>query len=202
MWRWLVEEWQWPAAALFAAAFLLLVTPVIAGVAGLGLALVFVQLPLYMVHQFEEHSGDRFRSYINRVIGGGREVLTPAATFWINFLGVWSVDLASVYLAWLMVPSAGLVAGYLAVVNAVVHVVQAIARREYQPGLVTAVLLLLPVGGWCVFHVGEGAGIAAHAVGLAAAIGVHVAIVAHVGRRLARLAKEAKTNAEPDLTHI
>ena len=189
MWRWLVGDWQWPAAALFAAAFMLVLAPLIAGLAGLGLALVFVQLPLYMIHQWEEHSGDRFRAYINRVIGGGREVLTPAATFWINFLGVWAVDLASLYLTWSVGQSAGLTAGYLAVVNAAIHAVQAIARREYNPGLVTAALLLLPAGCWCVLHVGAGAGIAAHAIGFVAAVGVHVAIVAHVARRLTRLPK-------------
>ena len=197
MWRWLVVDWQWPGAALFAGAFMLVITPLIAGLGGLGLMLVFVQLPLYMAHQWEEHSGDRFRSYINRVISGGREVLTPAATFWINFLGVWAVDLTSLYLAWTVSQSAGLAAGYLSVVNAVVHVVQAIARREYNPGLLTAVLLLLPAGCWCVFQVGVGAGMPAHAIGLATAIGVHFAIIAHVAQRLTQLPKEVKTSPVP-----
>ena len=92
--QWLVGQWQWPAAALFAAAFLLAMTPLFADRIGLALTLVYVQLPLYMLHQWEEHAGDRFRLHINRVFGGGREVLTPIATFWINSLGVWGIDLA------------------------------------------------------------------------------------------------------------
>ncbi len=192
MWRWLVRDWQWPAAALFTAIVLFALLPVFASLSGIALALVFVQLPIYMLHQWEEHAGDRFRQFINRTIGGGREALTPAATFWINSLGVWAVDLAALYLAWAVVPAAGLMAGYLALVNAVLHIGPAVARREYNPGLGTAVLLFLPVGGWGVVRVGSGAGMLAHAIGLAVAVGVHVVIVAYVAQRLARLPKDAE----------
>ncbi len=184
-----MRDWQWPAAALFAAAFLLALLPLFAVQAGATMALVYAQLPIYMLHQGEEHAGDRFRLYINRVLAGGREALTPAATFWINSLGVWAVDLAALYLTWMVGPSAGLVAGYLAVVNAMLHIVPALARREYNPGLLTAVLLFLPVGGWCVAQVGFEAGLLAHAIGLALAIGVHAVVVVYVVGRLARLPK-------------
>ena len=193
MWGWLVRDWQWPAAALFTTIFLLALLPIIAMESGLALTLVFAQLPVYMIHQWEEHSGDRFRLYINRVIGKGREALTPAAAFWINSLGVWGVDLAALYLAWGIEPTAGLVAGYLAIVNAVLHVIPAIVRGEYNPGLVTALFLFFPLGGWCVAEVGAHAGLEAHAIGLAAAIGVHVVVVVHVVRRLARLSRSAKS---------
>src|SRR5215471_13958423 len=117
MWDWLVRQWQWPAAALFAATFLLLLVPMIAPHVGTPLTLLLVQLPIYMLHQWEEHAGDRFRLYTNRVIGHGQEALTPTATFWINCLGVWVVDLTALYFAWLVAPAAGLAAGYLALVN-------------------------------------------------------------------------------------
>ncbi len=184
MWNWLVREWQWPAAALFAATFLLAILPIVVVSADWPLALVFVQLPIYMLHQWEEHTGDRFRLYANRVIGRGREALTPAATFWINCLGVWAVDLAAIYLAWTFGPGAGLVAGYLAVVNAMLHIGPAVARREYNPGLVTAVALFLPIGGTCIAVSGAGAGLWPHAIALAAAVGVHLVVVVHVARRL------------------
>jgi hypothetical protein len=171
MWRWLVRDWQWPAAALFAAVFLLALLPVFAAHAGAALALVFLQLPVYMIHQWEEHTGDRFRQYANRTIGGGREALTPAGTFWINSLGVWGVDLAALYLAWKVEPAAGLVAGYLAVVN--------------------AAGLLLPAGGWCVWQAGSECGWLPHVLGLASAVGVHVVVVGYVAGRLARLPKVA-----------
>lgn len=201
MWRWLVRDWNWPAAALFTAVFLLALTPLFAWSAGAALTLVFVQLPVYMLHQWEEHSGDRFRLYINRTIGGGREALTPEATFWINSLGVWCVDLAALYAAWAITPAAGLAAGYLALVNAVPHVGTSIARREYNPGVLTAVVLFLPVGGWCVVQVGADASWQSHAVGLLVAVGVHVAIIAYVARRLARLTKNVAPGAALRPTH-
>ena len=194
MWNWIVRQWQWPAAALFAAMFLLAILPIVAASAGWPLALVFVQLPLYMLHQWEEHRGDGFRLYANRVIGGGREALTPAATFWINCLGVWAVNLAAIYLAWTVGPGAGLMAGYLAVVNAFLHIGPAIARRQYNPGLVTALLMFLPMGGWCIAWSGAGAGWWLHAIALAAAVGVHLVVVAHVARRLASF--DGAMNAE------
>jgi len=95
MWNWLVRRWQWPEAALFAADFLLALVPLVASKGGAALALIFVQLPVYLFHQWEEHAGDRFRQYVNRMIGRGQEALTPAATFWINALGVpWPVRIA------------------------------------------------------------------------------------------------------------
>ncbi len=187
MWNWLVRQWQWPAAALFTAVFLLALVPILAVELGAPLALIFVQLPIYMLHQWEEHAGDRFRQYVNRVIGRGQEALTPAATFWINALGVWVVDLAALYLAWAIGPAAGLAAGYLALINAVLHIGPAIARREYNPGLVTACLLFVPLGACCVGVAGSNCAWQWHLAGLAAAAAVHVAVIAHVATRLARL---------------
>jgi hypothetical protein len=182
-----VKEWQWPAAALLSAAFLLAVLPVVAATAGWPLALVFAQLPIYLLHQGEEHLGDRFRRYANRVIGRGQEALTPTTTFWINFLGVWGVDLVAIYLAWAFGPASGLVAAYLALVNAPLHIGPAIVRREYNPGLFTAVVLFLPLGTLTVVVAGWNAGLWPHLIGLATALGVHAVVVVQVGRRLARL---------------
>lgn len=189
LWQWLVTDWHWPMAVLFAAVFLLAVLPVVAFASAGAIAWVFLQLPAYMFHQYEEHAGDRFRRYVNRVVGRGKEALTPGATFWINSLGVWGVNLAALHLAWLVTPAAGLAAGYLAVVNGITHIVQAAVLREYNPGLATAALVLVPVGGGCVWAVGAGAGLGAHAVGLGAAVAVHGMIVGHVAGRLARLSR-------------
>src|SRR3712207_620184 len=89
--KWLIAEW--PYASVLVAAFLLVLLPLWWRTAGLGLALVFLQLPIYLIHQCEEYAGDRFRQYVNHHLAGGREALTPRAAFWINLLGVWVVDL-------------------------------------------------------------------------------------------------------------
>ncbi|WP_254507056.1 HXXEE domain-containing protein [Anatilimnocola floriformis] len=182
-----MEDWQWPAAAVTTAVFLLAVLPLWAWHASLGLVLVFVQLPAYMLHQWEEHRGDHFRLYFNRTIGGGREALTPAATFWINSLGVWCVDLLALYLAWIWLPAAGMLAAYLTLFNALVHFGAAIARREYNPGLFTAAVLFVPLGGWCVVELNKQATLLDHAVALGVAIGLHAIIIAYIAARLSRL---------------
>ncbi|MBI1249828.1 HXXEE domain-containing protein [bacterium] len=189
MWKWLVRDWQWPAASLFASVFLFALVPILYLSVGLPLTLIFLQLPVYMLHQWEEHRGDRFRLYVNRTIGSGQEALTPAATFWINSLGVWGVDLIAIYLAWMIGPGAGLAAGYLTVVNAIPHIGTTIRRREYNPGVISAATLFLPLGIWCLVESGAHASWTEHLIGLAVAVGVHVAIIVYVFQRLARLSR-------------
>lgn len=146
--------------------------------------LAFLLLPAYMLHQLEEHDDDRFRRFINSVIGQGREVLTLNAVFWINILGVWAL-LGGVL--WLVrVGGAGwaALAGWLVVVNALVHVGPAIGLRRYNPGLVTAILLFLPLG---IATLRAAWPLATGAVfwgGLVVAVSLHLAIMLHVRSRL------------------
>ena len=181
--RWILREW--PYASLFTACFLLALTPFF-GALGLPLLLVYLQLPLYMIHQFEEHRQDRFRTFFNEVVAGGREALTPGAVFVINSIGVWGVDLVALYLAWSVGLAWGLVAVYLTLVNAVVHIVMAIALRRYNPGLWTAVLGFLPFGIWAlvVVSAASGASWRAHALAAGIAIALHILIIAWVRLRL------------------
>lgn len=184
--RWLLREW--PYAVLFTAGFLLALAPFF-GALGLPLLLVYLQLPLYMVHQFEEHRQDRFRKFFNEVIGGGREALTPGAVFVINSVGVWGVDLASLYLAWCVGLAWGLVAVYLTLVNAVVHIVMAVVLRRYNPGLWTAVCVFLPAGIWAlvVVSAASGASWQVHVLAAGAAVVLHILIMVWVRLRLRRL---------------
>src|SRR5208282_2200477 len=100
----------------------------------------WVQLPLYMIHQYEEHDADRFRRFVNQHIAGGREALTLADVFVINVPGVWGVIAASCYLAWVVRPGLALIAIYLTLVNAGAHVGALVALRRYNPGLITAIV--------------------------------------------------------------
>jgi len=187
---WLVGKWQWPYATLFAAGFLAALAPFVVRHAGLPLGLVYLQLPIYMLHQYEEHAGDRFRHWVNDMIGRGREVLTPIATFWINSLLVWLLDVVALYLASFVDLSLGLIAIYLPMLNAFGHIVPALIKRQYNPGLATGVALFLPVGLLSTVVVSRAAGCDAqdHLLALTMTITVHAAIIAHVRRRLASLA--------------
>jgi hypothetical protein len=188
---WLVARWQWPYAALFAAGFLTVLAPFVFRYAGLPLGLVYLQLPIYMLHQFEEHAGDRFRRWVNNMIGHGQDVLTPIATFWINSLLVWLLDIVALYLACFVDLSLGLIAMYLPMLNAFGHIIPAVIKRQYNPGLITSIALFLPVGVLSTYVVSRAANseIHDHILALGVAIAVHGAIIAHVRRRLSLLAR-------------
>jgi hypothetical protein len=183
---WLVGKWQWPYATLLAAGFLVALAPFVIHFAGLPLGLVYLQLPIYMLHQYEEHADDRFRLWVNRMIGHGQEVLTPIATFWINSLLVWLLDLAALYLAVFVDPALGLIAIYLPMLNAFGHVVPALVQRRYNPGLITSVLLFLPAGVLSAWVLSRAAGATpgAHLLAFGVAVAVHATIIVHVRRRM------------------
>ncbi len=186
IWDWLVTKWNWPGAAAFCGAVLMILAPVIWVVAGPLIFWIYLMLPLYMLHQLEEHAGDRFRIFVNETMGKGVEVLSRPATFVINSAGVWGVDLLALYLAVFVGPGWGLMAVYLPLVNAVGHIVQAVVLRRYNPGLVTSIFLFLPLAGWAgvVVSRGSGADWAMQGTGLIVAVVVHVLIIVHVKRQL------------------
>lgn len=187
---WLVGKWQWPYAALFTAGFLAALAPLVFRYAGLPLGLVYLQLPIYMLHQYEEHAGDRFRRWVNNILGHGQDVLTPIATFWINSLLVWLLDVVALYLACFVDLSLGLIAMYLPMLNACGHIVPSLIKRQYNPGLVTSIVLFLPVGVLSTYLLSRAAGsqLHDHLLALGVAIAVHGTIIAHVRRRMAILA--------------
>lgn len=181
-WRWLVVEWHWPAAGLLAAVLLAAVLPAFLVVGHPALFWIAVQLPAYLVHQAEEHLGDRFRRHLNRLMGS--EALSRPATFWINSVGVWGVDVVSLLAAAFIDLRWGFVAIYLTLFNAFVHVLAAVIRREPNPGLVTAVVLFLPVGGiaWWLLQERTTLGLTGHLTRVAPVIVEHVLIVAWAAR--------------------
>jgi hypothetical protein len=182
---WLVGKWQWPYAALFTAGFLALLAPIVFRFAGIPLGLIYLQLPIYMLHQYEEHDRDRFRLWVNRMLGHG-DVLTPTATFWINSLLVWLLDVVALYLACFVDLSLGLIAIYLPMLNAFGHIIPSLVKRQYNPGLITSVAVFLPVGLLSTYLVSRAAGsdVQDHLLALGVAIAVHGAIIAHVRRRI------------------
>jgi hypothetical protein len=183
--RWLVDEWQWPYAGALVAVFLLAVLPLWWDATDTALALVYAALPLYMLHQLEEHAGDRFRLAINARFAGGREALTRPATFWINAGGVWIVDVIALWLAYHVDLAIGLLPIYLMGVNALTHIATAVAARAYNPGLWTAIGVFLPVSVWGAIEIGDAAdaGVGWQLIGLAFALAVHAAIMGHIRGR-------------------
>lgn len=179
-WNWLVVDWRWPGAAVFAGCMLLPFVAMLWHLAGPVIGLIALQLPLYLFHQGEEHLGDRFRLDINSLFGG--DVLSPAAAFWINAIGVWAVDLVSILLAVFVAPAWGVIAVDLAIFNGVTHVLAFLARRRSNPGLITSIVLFLPIGGTALWMLSQTPGmtVAMQGVGFGTALVVHAAIIGWV----------------------
>lgn len=174
---------NWVYGGFLAGLLILVLTPLFAAGWPLALLAVFLHLPVYMLHQYEEHDANRFAIFVNREIGKGVEVLSPPAVFIINIPGVWGINALSIWLAATLSPAYGLIGVYLTLVNAIAHIGQGIAMRRYNPGLVTAVMLFLPLSIWSltVIHESGTAGFFHHALGLAVAIVIHAAIMGYVG---------------------
>lgn len=177
---------NWVYGGALAGALLLLLAPVILTGWDRTAALAFLALPVYMLHQFEEHDDDRFRRFVNRVVGHGREALSVTAVFWINFAGVWLLLGAVLWATRLASPGWAAAAGWLILVNGLLHVAQGVALRRYNPGLASAVLLFLPFGLFTLATVRDATSGAIFWSSFALAAAVHVGIVLHVRRALTR----------------
>lgn len=176
---------NWVYGGFLAGLLLLLLAPVLVRSWPAPLGLTFLCLPVYMLHQYEEHDNDRFRQFVNQRIGKGRDVLTPLAVFVINVPGVWGIIGTSLLLATAVRIGFGLIALYLVLVNGLIHIIDALISRSYNPGLGTAIVLFLPLGGYgiAVIQRAGGASVSMHLIGLLAAIGIHAAIIVHVMRQ-------------------
>jgi Protein of unknown function with HXXEE motif len=170
---WLADYWV--VCAGFMAASLLAVAP--AASMTLPIFLIFLHGPAYMIHQIEEHAGDRFRRFTNDNVFGGREALTTAMVLVINLPFVWGVNLLALYAACLWGPAWGLTAAYLVLVNALAHLGASVRLRKYNPGLVTSILLFLPLGIVTIRTIGWSEGWLPHVFGAVLAILLHLAIV-------------------------
>jgi uncharacterized protein with HXXEE motif len=182
------KDWfdrNWMYAGGIAGLFLLGLVPLLVGGWGLPQLLVYLQLVIYLFHQIEEHHLDRFRKFVNDHVAGGLPALTTPAVVFINVPGVWGVNLLALYLAYFVNIGLGLIAVYLTLVNAVAHVVSTVVLRCYNPGLITALVLFVPVGTWALVVISRVPGVTAtyHVIGLAVAVLIHAAIIVHVKQR-------------------
>lgn len=180
---------NWVYGGVLAAMLLLALSPLLVAGWSAPLAATFLLLPAYMLHQYEEHDRDRFRQFFNATIGKGFDVLSPLAVFVTNVPGVWGIITLSLYGAASYGVGWALVAVYLVLVNAVVHVVHGVIFRCYNPGLLTAVAVFMPLGTVALILIdrADGVGISSHAVGLFSAVAIHAAILFRVRRKLRRL---------------
>jgi hypothetical protein len=186
-------EWaigNWARASLPVAILLLLLSPFLYTGVGIEAFLVFLLLlPVYMIHQYEEHARGQFNRFVTQRIGRGTEVLGETEIFWINILAVWLLGLVVLYLTVYVSKVFALVAGYLTVVNGLLHVIIGVILRRHNPGFWSSLVLFLPIGFYTLWLCTslDGAGPAGHGLAALVAIAVHAAIMVNVRLRVSRV---------------
>ncbi|MFO1132408.1 MAG: HXXEE domain-containing protein [Hyphomicrobiales bacterium] len=179
----LIDNWVY--GGVLAGVMLLGLTPVLTQGWPAAAVLTFLTLPVYMVHQYEEHDADRFRRFVNLAMADGRDALTPLAVFVINIFGVWLPLALCIVLARGHGVGLGAFAAFLLLVNAALHLVTALRSRGYNPGLITALVLFIPLGlAVLAFVWPESTGTQLVAA-LLLAVALHAAIMIHMKMRIA-----------------
>jgi len=183
---WVVHNWA--KASLLLAILLFLLCPFVWKGIGVPAVLLYLLLPVYMLHQYEEHARGGFKIFVNTLLGQGREILSDEAILWINLLGVWVAGLIVLYLAVYVNLAFGLISGYLVAFNGLTHVLMGLARRPLNPGFWTSLLVFLPLGGFTLFAITQAshAGWADHLLALGAAVLLHAGIVLYLRRQLVK----------------
>jgi|SRR5215831_1388398 len=140
--HWVLENWS--RAGLLTALVLLLLAPLVYVCTGVPQLLIYLWLPIYMFHQFEEHGQGTFLEFYRRMMPDIAPHLTERKLLVVNLGTVWLFFVGSIYASLYNKWSLALYAPYLSLVNALMHVGQLIAWRTYNPGLWTALALFIP----------------------------------------------------------
>ena len=146
MTNWLYKNWAKLSVLLVIAITLLVIYFI--KLENTVLFLIWIQIPIYLLHQFEEHWRNGFKNYINKKVfqvQEGEYPLNDKNIFWINIPIIWILmpifaGLSSMNIMF------GLWIPYFAVFNSLSHVVFSIRNREYNPGLIVSLILGIPLG--------------------------------------------------------
>jgi hypothetical protein len=125
---WFVRDQQWARVGLPLAVVLGFLGPFLRPALGQYRFLIFLHLPVYMLHQFEEHAHGTFEAYVARMFPRARG-LSDENICIVN-VGVWAINLAALYLARFDRLDLSLRAPYLALVNGILHLVFAVRARR------------------------------------------------------------------------
>lgn len=112
--------------------------------------LIWLQFPIYLVHEFEEHAyPGHFKETVNREVFHvmDRDVpLTEVSIFWINILAVWVLFPLGAVLAQTVDLRWGILLPVFGLFNSTLHILSFLVKRKYNPGLLVSVFLNYPTG--------------------------------------------------------
>jgi hypothetical protein len=107
-----------------------------------------MQLPIYLLHQFEEHvyPGKAFINSVAFKSAQDNYPLNSADVFWINILAIWFLFPVGAVLAQNVSLGYGVLLPIFGLFNASLHIVFFVLKKRYNPGLLVSVLLNYPTG--------------------------------------------------------
>jgi hypothetical protein len=145
--KWL--ERYWPMSTIFLAVYVTMLLALFVLRSDFPLFLIWAQLPVYFLHQFEEYVfPGGFKEFFNtKVLGSpvAAEPLNARVSMWINVPIVYVAFPISAVLATTVSLTFGLWMAYFSVINALSHVVM-FAKLGYNPGFIASLVLNIPVG--------------------------------------------------------
>ncbi|MGI6032421.1 MAG: HXXEE domain-containing protein [Coriobacteriales bacterium] len=151
--KWLIENWF--KANPFLAIYLTLLLVLFVMGNDFALFLLWLQLPVYFAHEFEEYilPGGFTRFFNHKMLGSNDDAwpLDPTWSFWINGSVVFLAFPIFLTLSSVIDVSLGLWCAYFSFVNAFSHVVM-VFRHGYNPGCVVSLVLNIPVAIYTIWY--------------------------------------------------
>ncbi len=158
--------------------------------------LIWLQVPIYLIHQFEEHAcPGGFKDFVNKVIFKQEKdiPLDDRSIFWINIPVVWLgfPIFAAVSSFWI---NGGIWIIYVSLINGTIHIIGALRFLRYNPGLAASVFLNLPLSIYTLVKLPQLATISplTHIISVIIAIAIHITIV---GYAIIRFKKNQRTDS-------
>jgi len=149
-----IEEY-WPISTPFLALYLIIVLILFLLRQNFALFLIWIQTPVYFLHQFEEYiCPGGFVEYFNkRILGSNRKQwpLTKRDAFWINVPIIFIGFPLSAILSGEINISIGVWTAYFSFINAFSHLIMSL-RTGYNPGLIVSILLNIPVAVYTIYY--------------------------------------------------
>lgn len=178
--KWFIENWS--KLTLFLAVYVTILLVLFVMKQDFALFLIWIQMPIYFIHQFEEYVlPGGFIAFFNTKLLGSTKTdfpLDKKKAFWINVPIVFICFPISAIFATQFDLSFGIWTAYFSIVNGIVHV-GSFPKHRYNPGFLASLLLNIPVGAFTIYYFASHQIISlnAHIIGLFIALTVHGLLV-------------------------
>jgi len=175
MMSWIEEHW--PKSTIFLAVYSTILIFLFVLEKDIALFLIWIQVPIYWLHQFEEYvfPGGFMETFNRQVLGSNEKEwpLSKKASFWINIPIIYIAFPFSAILAGTVDISIGIWTAYFSILNAISHVGMFV-KKKYNPGFFVSVTLNIPLGVFTVwyFYSNDVISVFGHLIGVLVAVAV------------------------------